>query len=283
MSPSELGGETPPEEPGPERPRMTKKRGHYKRKISASMFSFFAWVGFAIIWLFFFAAGYGIFENIAVIIAGFLILGAINAVMWIPSIPGARGGGWRARLSAVGAIAWVTFVVIWLPFYMESFTIYQNVSILMLSFIIMLGVVAAPWTTFAAFGNIGTGRRPSASLFATLLWSLFVVLWMWLYAELYTGYQNVAIVLTSVIFMVLLLGGLWIPWARRLGSRKGGTEIGVLLSWLVVLCIWFWFFADGFNLYQNLAVFLVSVLIFGGLGGGIAWKRMDSLDSFDFD
>ena len=247
------------------------------------MFSFFAWVGFAIIWLFFFAGGYGLVENIAVVIAGFLILGAINAVMWIPSIPGGGGGGWRAKLSAVGAIAWVTFVVIWLPFYMESYTVYQNISILMLSFIIMIGVVAVPWTKFAALGDLDAGRRPSASLLAALSWSLFVVTWMWFYAELYTGYQNVTIVLTSVIFMVLLLGGLWIPWARRVGRHNGGTEIGMLLLWLAVLSIWFWFFADGFDLYQNLAVFLVSVLIFGGLGGGIAWKRMDGLGSFDFD
>lgn len=40
--------------------------------------------------------------------------------------------------------------------------------------------------------------------------------------------------------------------------------------WLVFLIIWFFFYASNYDVYQNIAIFLASLLAVGGILGG-AW------------
>ena len=42
------------------------------------------------------------------------------------------------------------------------------------------------------------------------------------------------------------------------------------VSWLIFLIIWLFFYASGFNVYQNIAIFIVSLLVVGGVLGA-AW------------
>jgi hypothetical protein len=37
------------------------------------------------------------------------------------------------------------------------------------------------------------------------------------------------------------------------------------VGWLVFLLIWLFFYAGAFNIYQNIAIFIVSLLIVGGV------------------
>ena len=58
--------------------RKRRSRGGRRRttgKEYGTLISFIAWIAFTIVWLFFFAAGFGIFENIAVVFVAFLIIG----------------------------------------------------------------------------------------------------------------------------------------------------------------------------------------------------------------
>jgi len=40
------------------------------------------------------------------------------------------------------------------------------------------------------------------------------------------------------------------------------------LGWAVFLIIWLFFYASAFNIYQNIAVFVASILVFGAIMGG---------------
>ena len=57
--------------------------------------------------------------------------------------------------------------------------------------------------------------------------------------------------------------------------RKTGFKSRVIISiviplaLMIFLIIWFYYYADTFNIYQNFAIFLVSILVVGGLMGAI--------------
>lgn len=40
-----------------------------------------------------------------------------------------------------------------------------------------------------------------------------------------------------------------------------------VVAWLIFLIIWLFFYANNFNVYQNIAIFIVSILAFGGIMG----------------
>ena len=44
-------------------------------------------------------------------------------------------------------------------------------------------------------------------------------------------------------------------------------SIIVGVGWLIFLILWLFFYASGFNVYQNIAIFIVSILAFGGIMG----------------
>lgn len=66
--------------------RWARKTG-FGWRIALSIISFFGLLIFIILWLFFFAADFNVYQNIAVIIAGILafmaIMGASWASMWM--------------------------------------------------------------------------------------------------------------------------------------------------------------------------------------------------------
>jgi len=47
------------------------------------------------------------------------------------------------------------------------------------------------------------------------------------------------------------------------------VSIAVPLALMIFWIVWFFFYAEGFNFYQNLAIFIVSVLVIGGILGGM--------------
>ncbi len=47
-------------------------------------------------------------------------------------------------------------------------------------------------------------------------------------------------------------------------------SIIVGVGWLAFLILWLFFYAGDFNIYQNIAVFIVSILVLGGVMGA-AW------------
>jgi hypothetical protein len=117
------------------------------------------------------------------------------------------------------------------------------------------------------------------SLLLGLLWFTFVIVWLFFYAFDYTFYQNLAILMSST---VMALGSLIIIWLwfglslsrriRGIGQECSGESTGWLgwrttssimiwIAWFGFLITWLFFFAGGYNHYQNASLIVVSLLI----------------------
>ncbi|MBN2230065.1 MAG: hypothetical protein JW779_10805 [Candidatus Thorarchaeota archaeon] len=259
------------------------------RKPKASAVSGILWIAFLIIWIMFLAVGFGFYENIGIALASFLIIGAVNILLWMPK-HGDEGG---ARISAISAVGWLTFLVLWLPF-ADNFSasiypinFYQSASIVLFSLLLMLILVIAPWRNkmqITIDDHVSVGSRPKATIGLLFLWILFLAIWMWIFAIDFSGYQNSAAVLFSFAIYVAITIGLWLPWARR---RDEGPEswfsIGLAFAWVLTLALWFWFFADNFDMYQNLAIFLVSLLAMAAISGSAQWLKWHDFEAMDWE
>jgi hypothetical protein len=269
-------------------PRM---EGGWKARTSAA--SGLIWIIFLIVWIVFFAVDYGIYENLGIALASLLIIGAVNMILWMSS----AGEEGRARISALGGIGWLTFMVLWLPFANDfaliyPINVYQNVAIILTSFIIMLLIVIAPWGSGISVDidpdTPGLANRLKGTMALFILWLVFLVIWMWflagnpLYA--FSGNQNVAATLLSFAIFCAIIVGMWLPWSRKRGEGpENWFAIGLAFVWVIVLAFWFWFLADSFNAYQNFAVFLVSLLIMAAISGGTQWKKYRDFEAMDWD
>ena len=59
-------------------------------------------------------------------------------------------------------------------------------------------------------------------------------------------------------------------------------SIIVGIGWLIFLILWLFFYASGFNIYQNIAIFIVSILVVGGVLGA-AWAPWGMRHGHKFD
>jgi amino acid transporter len=107
---------------------------------------------------------------------------------------------------------------------------------------------------------------------------VFLVLWLFFYAKNYVWEKNVAIILTSLLLLIGILGVPWAYWALKKQTsvekeiwKQKGFRWRVWVSVIVMFCVilfliyWFWALAEPYDFYQNIAIFIVAFLIAGGL------------------
>ena len=124
----------------------------------------------------------------------------------------------------------------------------------------------------------GLGWRVSLSIVASIGWLIFLIVWLFFYASRYNGYQNVAIILASILVLGFIVGIPWLIWGRRYmrdwdreqmnlpGFRWRLWASGVIMiADLVGLIYWFYVYAGQFSVYQNIAVFIIALLLLGGI------------------
>lgn len=58
------------------------------------------------------------------------------------------GMGWRVGLSVICFFALISFLVLWLFFYADSYTVYQNMAAVIVSILVFLGVMGAAWASW---------------------------------------------------------------------------------------------------------------------------------------
>jgi hypothetical protein len=128
----------------------------------------------------------------------------------------------------------------------------------------------------------GMGWTVSLSILGGVGWLVFLVLWLFFFAKNYVWEKNIAILLASILVLCGVVGIPWGVWAihnrsiqeTELWKTKGFrwrvwvSGIG-LLAVFVFLIYWFWVIAEPFDVYQNVAIFIVSFLIMGGLLGAL--------------
>jgi len=140
------------------------------------------------------------------------------------------------------------------------------------------------------FGTAGFAWRVGLSIFVVFGWLAFLLIWLFFYAGDYDVFQNIAIFLVSVIISIGILAGAWATWGIRYASKFGdkgaewtrhrGTWILSTvagLGWLVFLIVWLFFYAGDYNGYQNLAIFITSLLVLGAVASStwiVRWLRV---------
>jgi len=113
-------------------------------------------------------------------------------------------------------------------------------------------------------------------------WLVFLVLWLFFLTSEMGLAQNLAVFLMSLLVMLAILLITWVTWVlkfpapapqpgqgymsfpsrSRLRSGVGGLSA---IAWLAFMVIWLFFYASDFTLYENLGVFLASLLIVTGV------------------
>ncbi|TFG30682.1 hypothetical protein EU527_14130 [Candidatus Thorarchaeota archaeon] len=259
------------------------------KKPKASAVSGIAWIGFLIVWILIFARWFGFYENIGIAIASLLVLGLMNMLLWMPG----HGDSGGARISSSAGLIWMIFFVLWLPFAnnfsqtIYPINFYQSVAIILASLLLMLIAVVSPWRNkmqISIDGKVSVGGRPKATIGIFFLWILVLVIWMWFIATDYTGYQNVAAVLISFALFFGIIAGMWYTWARtRDEGQESWFSIGLVFAWVLILALWFWFFADDFDIYQNIAIFIVSLISMAAIGGLTQWMKIRDFESMDWE
>jgi hypothetical protein len=126
------------------------------------------------------------------------------------------------------AVGWLAFVVIWLFFFASDYNIYKNLAVLFVSVLVSLVVLAVIWIGFGLrMGRMYSPDRTEwadyrqirwRSLFNALVvlaWSVFLLVWLFIYADGYTGYQNIAVIFVSLLIAGGLSAAIWGSWWRR--------------------------------------------------------------------
>jgi hypothetical protein len=70
----------------------------------------------------------------------------------------------------------------------------------------------------------GFGWRVSLSIIVSIGWLVFLILWLFFYASDFTVYQNIAIILASILIMSAILGASWASWSIKYGRKFGNKK-----------------------------------------------------------
>lgn len=142
---------------------------------------------------------------------------------------GTEGFAWRVGLSIIVVFGWLAFLIIWLFFYAGDYDVFQNIAIFLVSIIVSIGVLAAAWATWGIkYASKLRGRgtecmKPKGTWIlntvAGLGWLVFLIIWLYFYAGDYNGYQNLAILITSLLVLGAVTSSTWVVrWVRA--SRR---------------------------------------------------------------
>lgn len=142
---------------------------------------------------------------------------------------GTRGFVWRVGLTILVVFGWLAFLIVWLFFYAGDYDVFQNIAIFLVSIIVGIGILAAAWATWGIryasnLERLGTGwtKPKGAWLFNTAAgvgWLIFLIIWLFFYAGDYNGYQNLAIFILSILVLGAVTSSTWIVrWIRT--SRR---------------------------------------------------------------
>ena len=135
------------------------------------------------------------------------------------------GFAWRVGLSILVVFGWLAFVIIWLFFYAGDYDVWQNIAVFLVSIIVGIGILAAAWASWgikyaSRFGGSSAkcGKPKGPWILNTVAgvgWLVFLVIWLFYYAGDYSGYQNLAIFITSLLVLGAVTGSVWVVrWIR---------------------------------------------------------------------
>ena len=131
-----------------------------------------------------------------------------------------KGFGWRVSISIITAVGWLSFIILWLFFYADKYSVYQNIGAVIVSLIVFIGINGAVWGTWAMRMAPKDAIRPwrikgIVSFIVVAAWVVFLLVWLLAYADSYNIYQNVAVLIVSLLVLGGINGALWNRWSHH--------------------------------------------------------------------
>ena len=137
--------------------------------------------------------------------------------------------GWKIPYSIIIGVGWLIFIIIWLFFYASEYNWEKNIAILILSVFVVALILGIPWIFWwkkcqtnsekEMWQTKGFKWRVWLSMILAFILTIFLIVWFWYYAEPYTWYQNIAILLVSILIIGGVLGASWAPWGIKHGHK----------------------------------------------------------------
>ena len=134
------------------------------------------------------------------------------------------GFAWLVGLSIAVVFGWLVFLIIWLFFYAPDYGVFQNIAIFLVSVLVGVGILAAAWATWGIRYAKSMGEEPHmekpkgttiVNAIAGIGWLIFIVIWLYNYAQNYNGYQNLAIFIASLMVLGAVTGSVWVlKWLK---------------------------------------------------------------------
>lgn len=130
--------------------------------------------------------------------------------------PPSAGLGRRVSATILALAGWLAFAILWLSFYASEWSIYRNLAIFLVSLVVLFGILGAVWAGFGMrmrrmydpgrdwYRPAGLRRGRWARRTVWLGWAVFFILWLVYCADDFGGYQNLAVLIASL----LVAGGL---------------------------------------------------------------------------
>lgn len=140
------------------------------------------------------------------------------------------------------------------------------------------------YETLKKMNSLGMAWRISVSAVSALSWLAFFILWLAFYAGDFNAYENIAIIILSVVVFVALNVAVWVPFGMKFAENEpkqkttGADIVSIIagVGWLSFLLAWLLMYAGDYDIYQNIAVFIVSLLAFGAISAvahAMNWSR----------
>lgn len=125
-------------------------------RVGVSILVVFGWLAFVIVWLFFYAGDFDVFQNIAIFLVSIIVGIGILAATWATwGIKYAERFGGKTTecakpkgtwiLNTVAGLGWLVFLIIWLYFYADDYSGYQNLAIIITSLLVLGAVTGSTW------------------------------------------------------------------------------------------------------------------------------------------
>jgi hypothetical protein len=128
----------------------------------------------------------------------------------------------------------------------------------------------------------GMGWRISMSILSVFVWTAFIITWLFFLASDYSIWENLGIFLLSLVVFIGANAAVWVPFGMRYApegefrkAHVGKSVVSVIIGIAVCafLVVWLLTQADGYTIYQNLAVILASLVIGGGLHAAVSARK----------
>jgi len=131
--------------------------------------------------------------------------------------------GYKPSISIIGGVGWLIFIILWFAFYASNYSWEKNIAILLLSILVIFILLGGMWAIWSLrmipkkgweiFKIKGFKWRIITSIILPFASIIFLIIWFWFYAEPFTVWQNISILLVVLLILGGLLGIVWARWS----------------------------------------------------------------------